>query len=1022
MRRHLVRWTIIACLTLFLPECSRSEVVPFTLTGKTAELVLLPQSAVTAIFQDSSGFIWFGTSDGIYRYDGEDLEKYHPAGGSRWDDKVDRVSGILEWRGRLWAGWESAGITYYDAGTDSFVCPVDTGNAIPATSVCADGNERLWIGSLQGVYSLSEKNGGWQLRLATGKPGGELRTDVVTAMCKGRDDAFYFGTFRGVLAWDRRLDSVRRLSATWDSNTPSSSDTVHALLADPTGSLFIGSQAGVERYDPATESRTSVCLLSNGVTALQQGRDVIWIGGHNPGRNLYLYSEREDAHDLTSRQEGGASRPRHAILSMLFDSFHTLWIGTNGGGVERVVFDDVRFAGALPDGRDTSNVAGKAVWSFHSPVWDSSNSLFIGTGNGICELDRASGRSTLRWKNRFAVRAILCEESNGEQTLWAGLLGGGLVKLVREGASLRLKDHFLRLPTLDRESNIYCLERGRSNSIWIGTNGGGLRELDAGRKRVVSHPLRVDGEELTWILTIHEDPRGILWCGTWRAGLICYDPAARRAWRPTAACAEREQLDHISVLTLCEDRYTPDVIWIGTNGDGLIRLNTAECRVERVGEQDGLSSNTVYGIVQDSSGLLWVTTTGGLTRYHPGKKLFRRFTTDDGLRNSSYNLGGLSLSSGGRIFLGGNNGFDFFDASETFNTVEPRLFLSSVRVFDRNVSVRPSNPEKEGLTFSHEDRYMSFRFRAIHTKSPMKNSYMFFLQGLDTAWRAPTSQDHIDFISLPPGEYQLKVRAANADGVLTREALLIPIIVRPPYWMTWWLWLLAATTVIAGLYLLQQLRIRRAVELERVKTVERERVRQKMAADLHDDLGARATRISLTANLLNTEKGEKEHQSQIRLLAADAERLVKEVRGLTWEIDPGRDTIVDLAIYLKSISDDLFEGSRTAFVLNIHEPEIERAKLPPEWRQHLSRVFKEALANVMKHAGEARRVTLDFWLKEGALTIELKDNGVGFDTREASDGQGLANMAERAHKLGGTLHVRSSAGSGTSIRFEGKLP
>jgi len=277
---------------------------------------------------------------------------------------------------------------------------------------------------------------------------------------------------------------------------------------------------------------------------------------------------------------------------------------------------------------------------------------------------------------------------------------------------------------------------------------------------------------------------------------------------------------------------------------------------------------------------------------------------------------------------------------------------------------------------------------------------------------------------LHPGEYEFIVKAANCDGVWSTPLTMATIVIAPPFWERWWFYSLCVAFLIASTFLFYRSGVRRAIHMERARTEEREQLRKKLAADFHDEIGHQITSISLGARLLEREMNDSSPhlQAHVRSIGAHVDQVSKEIRELTWELDPSKDSLLHLVEYLKGISDQLFDTTSLAFRVVGVESEFEKVALPIEWRRHLTRIFKEAMHNAAKHAVGCKNVTLAITLRERFLTIALTDDGGGFDPANVLTGNGFTNMRNRAVLLKGSLAIISELPGGTTVRFEAKLP
>ncbi len=987
----------------------------------------LTHNSVYAIFQDSLGFLWFGTEDGVNKFDGYTIRKYQARDGEKQGSITDRAGAIIEWRNEVWVGWDLEGMTRYNRSTDSFERWGLPARSAAITSFMPMDSGQLFVGTTGGLSILTEEKNSFRLSEMTGALGNELRNRNVAAMCKGLDGAYYFGTPGGLFRWEPRTDRISRFSGTKERKSALSCDTVRALLCDSLGSIWIGTRRGLDRYDPLLKAITKGLIDGIEVTSLgedlQQG---LWAGTRDRGvfvRSHLRFASESSTPFLpleTQRDEGRSC----CILALYGDRFGSVWIGTHADGVRKFTPGMIRFAFYQSQHTGAAIVKENAVWSFCQPARDPVQRILVGTGASLREMDLASGNCIRSWQCSEAVRAILEDSSGGRPSFWVATLRAGVYKVERTATGFTDLSHILRPRRDGTETSIYALFKDTRGLLWIGTNGSGVLSYDQRNGVLTPHPLYLDHESVAWITTIVADDRGRLLLGTWRHGLVRLDPATDGYQRVPLRLRNGIDLSATTVFAIRPDASNRGIVWLGTDGHGLVKADLDTGNTESWDESDGLSNDTVYGVEQDASGMLWLTTSIGLSRFNPSTGTITKFFVADGLTENGFNLGAAYTARDGRIFIGGDKGFSAFDPSGTFNAIQPTIVVTSVRSFAMNSVGTPPFSSGSPLTLPYDQRLLSFSFVALHTKDPSKNLYRWTMEGLDSGWTTPSTVRQANYAYLPPGRYVLKIRASNSDGEWTREPFSLVIDVSPPFWMEPWFWACMIAIVLASALLTQRYRIQRALRIERAMTFELEQLRRKMAADFHDELGARAAKISMTASVLEQTqfKAGKTLTTQLRRLSGDANALIHEMREMIWQMDPAKDSLRDLAEYLKNFSDGHFESTEIAFRLMGLTPEFERIHLTTEWRMNLARIFKEALTNVVRHATGARNSTLVMSFEDGILILELSDDGKGFDPAQITAGHGISNMRRRAKTLKGILTITGSPGTGTCIHFSGKPP
>ena len=466
------------------------------------------------------------------------------------------------------------------------------------------------------------------------------------------------------------------------------------------------------------------------------------------------------------------------------------------------------------------------------------------------------------------------------------------------------------------------------------------------------------------------------------------------------------------------------IVWIGSNGYGLIKLEPEQNKIIYYTTRDGLPENVILNIVEDNDGFLWLSTNQGISRFDPRTISFKNYDVTDGLQSNAFNLGACFKSSSGELFFGGPNGLNSFFPNNLVNRQPPEIALVNFKMYGKIVNFDKPISQVERIDLSYRENFFTYEFVALHFEDSRKNQYAYKLENFDNDWVNSGYRREAIYTNVPPGNYVFRVKASNSDGVWNEQGIAMKLRISPPYWRTWWFYLISFSLLCIGIGPIIKFRINQALKIEQARSSERDRIQKKLTQDFHDELGNRVSKISLISNLLKTKLQSPAPMINdfISNIIANADSLSAEMREHIWEIDPEKDTLYHLANHLKNFSDKLFELTSIGFQLQGLSPAIESIKLPLEWRQHLIRIFKEGMNNVLKHAEGCKNVTLEFKLENGQLEIILTNDGKGFELKTITLGNGLKNMQERARQIDGALAIVSNIEDGTRIHFRGKLP
>ena len=449
-------------------------------------------------------------------------------------------------------------------------------------------------------------------------------------------------------------------------------------------------------------------------------------------------------------------------------------------------------------------------------------------------------------------------------------------------------------------------------------------------------------------------------------------------------------------------------IWIGTRGGGLSLYDRGSDTFRHYREADGLANDVVYGILEDDDGFLWLSTNRGLSRFDPRTEEVLNYDVSDGLQSNEFNRWAFEKTDDGALVFGGMNGVNIFDPGRlTRNSVPPEVALTSVHVRNRPWADGPLGASIRELVLGYDQNVVSFDFAALHFANPSRNQTRYRLDGLEDEWTTSGPKATARYANLAPGRYTFMAEAANSDGVWRADALALPIVVRPPYWRTWWFMILAAVAAGSVLLAAHRARVGRVIAEERMRT--------RIARDLHDDVSATLSGISYFAHSIRGDDigaGSPTSAKFLDLIDRSATEARERIGDIIWAIDPDHDSWEALLSRLRRQASDLLGSSGVEHRIDM-PTNLQLRPLRPGQRSSFWLVFKEILTNVARHA-DATRVEIRLREREGAVTLVIRDDGRGFDTESASRGRGLDNIEARAKELGAILSLETRPGEGTS--------
>ncbi len=810
-------------VTLILLLLACSYIQGHSQTGKGSAITFeqlslqhgLSQSIVKSIVQDRLGFMYFGTEDGLNRYDGYHFSVIRHDPGNANSLSYNDISALCaDSRGYIWAGTFNAGLNRYDPASGNvlrFRHDLNNPGSLSHDNILAiveDRTGNIWVGSERGLNRLvpgAAAGGGYRIERFLHDPddSSSLSHDQIYALCLDRNGVLWVGTGGGLNRLEHGKDGVLRFSHfRHDEKDPSSlsDDSVRSILQDHRGEIWVGTQRGLNRlirrdngmafthflHDPGNGNS----LSHDQIYALQEDKDgALWVGTNGGGICLF------------DRKKNVFSRNRHDPLnlrSISYDEIRAIfrdrqgimWIGTYGAGINKVVRGTNQFVHFAHIPNNPDSIGHAIVWAIYE---DDGGVLWIGThGGGLDRLDRKSGRfrhyrsDPSRKESLSAdIVRVLCDAGGGD--LWIGTHGGGICRFDPGTERFRVYRHDPRDPSSLAHDEIREIYRDRSGTVWVGTYGHGLDRLDEATG-TFTHFRNVPGDPDSLsndsVRVIHEDEKGNFWIGTEGGGLNLFDRKAGTFRTYGTGPNARITIDY--VFAIHED--WDGVLWLGTLGVGLTRFDPRKKTFKSYTIREGLPNNYVFGILEDESGNLWLSTSNGLAMFDPKRETFRVFGVADGLQDREFNGGSYFLSRSGEMFFGGINGFNaFFPSRIQANSYVPPVVIESFQKFNKDFDFGRPVHELEKINLSYKDTVFSLEFAALDFTAPAKNQYAYKMEGLNKEWIATGSEKRFaHFTTVPPGRYVFRVKGSNSDGIWNEAGASLKIVIAPPFWQTWW--------------------------------------------------------------------------------------------------------------------------------------------------------------------------------------------------------------------------------------------
>ncbi len=792
----------------------------------------LSNSYINCMLQDSRGFMWFGTQDGLNKYDGYEFTvyKYDPLNSYSLSDNYVRT--IIETRdGFLWIGTESGGINKFDPGTETFTHYLhdpDNLNSLSHNSVkviaedTISAEPTLWLGTIgAGVDKFNPRTNTFSHYKHDPDNSNSISNNDINAIHIDRNGHVWVGTLNGLNKFDTSDNSWESYQYDPEDPTSISHSEVYSILEGSDGTLLFGTLDGMDQFqngqngkfthfdaglDPDFEATDIQSMLQD-----QFGR--FWIGTF---QGLRRFDKKENEHVLYQHHSGDpSSLSDNNITSVLEDRSGFLWVGTGGGGINKMKpnAEYILHYSHIPG--NPNSLSQPSVRGIYE---DDDGILWVGGYGGLNRINRTTGdyrhfRGDESSPDRLNTDAIFCIKGDPENKniLWLGSEGEGLFRFEKGSGKIR---HYF-----DDDAAIRGLLFDPQGRLWAATsNGLGCLDTATNITKIYnndpsdSHSLSDDKTT-----AIYQDSQQMLWIGTLTKGLNQYDPVTGKFKRFTHQFDNPRSISINRIKSIYEDRS--GILWIGTNGGGLNRFDRYAETFSSLTTRDGLPNDVIYGILEDSNSNLWLSTNLGLSRFNPKTAVFKNYDVNDGLQSNEFNTASYFLSRSGEMFFGGINGFNaFYPERIVDETYVPPIIITDFSIFNESVPrgtmadgrtlLKQHITETTELSLSYKDAAISFEFTALSYAAPLKNRYAYKMEGFDKNWiYTDASRRYAGYTKLNPGMYVFRVIGSNHDGVWNDEGTRISISIAPPLWKTWWAY---SVYIILGILLISgsfQLRV-----------------------------------------------------------------------------------------------------------------------------------------------------------------------------------------------------------------------
>jgi signal transduction histidine kinase/ligand-binding sensor domain-containing protein/DNA-binding response OmpR family regulator len=1061
---------------VFIPLL-RAQNLPITFDRFSLEQGM-PQSTAMCILQDRQGFVWVGTQEGLCRFDGNTFVVFKNDPDDPASLSSNLVKSICEDKeGNLWMGTFSGGLNRYDRRTQRFTRYLhqpDNPQSLSHNRVEAVYEDRqgtLWIGTQAGLNQLDKKTGQFIRYSLSSADSGSPGDNRVMSLYEDRKGNFWVGSYgKGINLFDRKQKRFSRFLPEPESKGQPGSATIRCMLEDRDGRLWLGTDGGLYQMDRRTNAFSrfghdpfnAQSLSSDAVWALFEDRTgTFWVGTKAGGLNI-MDRSRGTFRRLSHLPTDNRSLSSNQIYCVYEDRTGGIWVGTDGGGISRYDRLKNQFSHYFHQADQPGSLSHNIVWSIYE---DRNDNLWIGTLYGLNRYNRQSGQFQHFFHepantNSLSFNSIssICEDQTG--VMWFGTDGGGLNRYDPASGQFTRFAHDPADSKSLGSNGVNLVLEDRLGNLWIGTSDKGLNRFDRQQNRFIRYehnPDDVNSMSDNHVMALCEDREGTLWIGTLGKGLNALNPKTGRFTHYEHVPGQTTSLSSNRVIAVTEDQA--GIIWVGTAGGGLNRLDRATGKFSHFTEKNGLANNVVYGILDDKAGHLWMSTNQGISRLNPKEGTFTNFDAQNGLQSNEFNNWAFFKSRSGELFFGGINGVNAFHPERIVtNPSIPSVVITHFKLKNQAVVIggkdsplQTSVTETPEIRLSYQDNMLSFDFAALDFTAPLKNQYAYRLEGLDQDWIRAGTQHSATYTNLAPGSYVFRVKGSNNDGRWNEEGAQVRVVITPPFWQTWWAYLLYAATALGIGYVIirnqsNQLQLKNQLRLEQMqaeKFQEVERIKSRFFANISHEF-----RTPLTLILGPVEKALSEEmpatlRQSMEMVQRNAQRLLRLINQLLdlSKLEAGQMTLAgskgDLVTYLQNVVasfEPLARQKQVALELtsqvSVLEAYFDRDKLDKICYNLLSNALKftQAGGSITVTVGQSPADpdrTLEIWVRDTGIGIaaehlpRLFDRFYQVDSSLArgqeGSGIGLSLVKELVELHGGRIRVNSVPGEGTEF-------
>ena len=963
---------------------------------------------------ENDGFIWIGTSNGLNKYNPETglFKRYYnqnPQFTKIYDPKITELAHHLKSKNKILASIAHP-VHFADSLKDIYI-PDRTSILVYCLGEGRSeyrGEPMMAMFDFGYIENTDSNKKIWRMNFTSSRYGGgaeknRVQIDIVTLEAGHyrigykSDDSHAYGDWNstppdfpedwGLFLFkinptqEAEIKKLLKIEISTHLNSISYNYVTSIVRCKKRNQLWIGTGGnGLNKFDLKTERFTHYIhntqnensLINNNVNTLYEDKDcILWVG--TSGGVSRLDQSTETFTSFKHEPLNTNSLSSNFVYAIYKDLSGILWCGTYWGGIDKLDFKAKRFEHIQKNISSSSKFAEN---NFQAILQLDENTILIGTwGDGLIIYNRsrhsfknfyydADNQNSL--SNNF-IRTIYRDDS-GE--IWIGTYGGGLNRFDLKRKSFKRFFYDSRNPNSISSNLISTIYRDSRNILWIGTDGGGLNRLDPGSNLFTRYQnLAADDSSISSndIYCLYEDDDHRLWIGT-ASGLDRFNYPDNQFVHYLQGPRNLNFLSNNYVYSVLKAHHGRDSsMWIGTAG-GLYRFDPDSGDFKRYTEENGLPNRVICGILEDNNGFLWISTNRGLSRFDPKMKIFSNYDVADGLQSNMFNISSCCKFNDGELGFGGINGLNIFHPENIIsNTFVPPVYIIGFSKFDQPMNFDTDLTDLSQIELSYDDNYFTIEFVALDYSHPEKNAYAYKLEGVNDRWMHTKNENFASYTNIDPGKYVFKVRGTNSDGVWNMEGDELGIIIKPPFWMSWWFRSLIITMVTFALAGTVYLIIKR----EKQKTAINKKISELKLQALQAQMNPHF--IFNTINAIQYFISKNDNESAYFYLTKFSRLLRRTLENSENMSIPLAEELETLTLYMELQL--LRYGNKFSYHIDVgSEIDTQLTEIP-------SMILQPYIENAIQHGLNSKRKggKLDIQLKQnnGTLVCVIQDNGVG---------------------------------------------